>query len=68
MGFFQHHPGTRSQPGLVEVFANGPVHRCRRGEVSDQRQFARQLLGQCLVTLGLQKVQVLVAQPGQETA
>ncbi|MNR14132.1 hypothetical protein D3C85_1305900 [compost metagenome] len=63
---FQHHPGTRSQPGLVEVFADGPVHRRSGGEVGDQRQLARQLLGQGLVALGLEEVQVLVAQPGEE--
>ncbi len=67
-GLLQHHPGTRGQPGVVEVFADGPVYRCRRGEVGDQRQVSRQLLRQGLVTLRLQEVQVLVAQPGQEAA
>ena len=67
-GLLQHHSGACGQPGLVEVFADGPVHRRSGGEVGNQRQLARQLLGQGLIALGLEEIQVLVAQPGEETA
>ncbi|MNI59776.1 hypothetical protein D3C73_1149560 [compost metagenome] len=66
-GLFQHHTGARGEARLVEVFADRTIHGSRSGEIGNQRQLGRCLLGQGLVALRLQEVQVLVTQTPQKT-
>ncbi|MOA23241.1 hypothetical protein D3C78_1438490 [compost metagenome] len=65
-GLFQDYAGTRAEPDFVEVFANTAIDRRWGCEVRDQLTVVANLLGQGLIVLYLEEVDMDIAQARQK--